>query len=316
MAQRTKHLDANNGKDVVARVLVSNDMGRCISFFHNGYKATLEIPPRCAFMMSPFLGCGAGRDIHHGGSYELSGMMHEQDHGQQHGGLACVASPGRTQFKFTGSSGTKAAGVALAIDIHVKQGLEESGWDVFDGFPKNSHDFVFVNAPQLSLAQHAAKLVNRGLLNDHQRVVDRSVNFYGDRCYREYQRSSGLCEQGLTKTQLESKERGLRKRARESAMKTIARKVRRGLIIPTIMCSVPHPSGSGVASWVMVMLKGNRTEIHIIYRLFETCVRALRILVIEVEKGRVVNRTSRVVVLEKAAPHARESLQNQVSAWW
>ena len=179
-----------------------------------------------------------------------------------------------------------------------------------NGFPKNSHGFYFVDVPQPSLAQHAAKLVNRGLLNDHQRVVDRGVNFYGDRCYREYQRSGGPCEEGLSKTQLENKKRDLRKRARESTLKTIARKVRRGLIIPTIMCSVPHPSGSGVAAWVMVMLKGNRTEIHIVYRLFESSFRALRILVIEVEKDRVVNRTSRVVVPENTSPHARESSED------
>ena len=138
LAQRTKHLDANNGKHVVARVLVSNDAGRCISFFHLGYKATLEIPPGCAFMMFPFLGCGADMEIYHGGSFEYFEPGEpgepggaEERRGEQH---ACAASPWRTQFKFSGTSNTRAAGVALAIDVHVKQGQVETGWDVFQGF--------------------------------------------------------------------------------------------------------------------------------------------------------------------------------------
>ena len=299
LAQRTKHLDANDGMDVVARVLVSNDPGRCISFFHLGYKATLEIPPGYAFMMFPFLGCGAGMEIYHGGSFEPfepgeSGGI-EGHCGEQH---ARAASPGRTQFKFSGTN-TRPAGVALAIDVHVKQGQVETGWDVFRGFQRNTHEFLHVNdPPQRSIGLQAAKLVNRGLLNDYQQVEHHGVNFHGRRCYREYQKSGTPNEKGRTEKRKKCARRGWRKRYRESTKKAITKKLKKGNTLPPIMFSVPYPSGSRIETWVVVRFQGIHTTIRVVHRLSETCERTVGVLVIELEEERVIDRTIRVVVTE------------------
>ena len=309
LAQRTKHLDANDGSDVVARILVSNDPGRSISFFHLGYKATLEIPPGCAFMMFPFLGCGADMEIYHGGSFEYvepgepgePGETGEPDgtaerRGEQH---ACAVSPWRTQFKFSGTSNTRAAGVALAIDVHVKPGQVKTGWDVFQGFPRNTHDFLHVNdPPQRCLGLQAAKLVKRGLLNDYQQMAPHGINFHGRRCYREYQKSGKPSEQGRTEIRVKCARRGWRKRYRQSTKKAVAKKLKKGNTLLPIMFSVPYASGSKIETWIVVRFQGTHTMIRAVHRLSETCERTVGVLVIKMEGEQVLHRTIRVVVTD------------------
>ena len=194
---------------------------------------------------------------------------------------------------------TKAAGVALAIDVHVKQGQVETGWDVFRGFQRNTHEFLHVNdPPQRSIGLQAAKLVNRGLLNDYQQVEHHGVNFHGRRCYREYQKSGTPNEKGRTEKRKKCARRGWRKRYRESTKKAITKKLKKGNTLPPIMFSVPYPSGSRIETWVVVRFQGIHTTIRVVHRLSETCERTVGVLVIELEEERVIDRTIRVVVTE------------------